>query len=169
MHTASLFCCFMRLKTWLISPVFPIFLGETSVVLRPFWRFEINFSVSSVLSQKYSGPSYPSYIKGFLGLNVLFFAIVAISLLVFYFWCNTFRTMQRYNKLLIQTNILGEIYLKWYRFRPFLWLEPLYSVLMLLIGFSEAARQLWMMTVSREMIKQVNPAAANIQGLSAMR
>jgi hypothetical protein len=46
--------------------------------------------------------------------------------------------MQRYNKLLIQTNILGEIYLKWYRFRPFLWLEPLYSVLMLLIGFSEA-------------------------------
>jgi len=40
---------------------------------------------------------------------------------------------------------------------------------MLLIGFSEAARQLWMMTVSREMMKQVNPAAANIQGLSAMR
>ena len=51
--------------------------------------------------------------------------------------------MQRYNKLLIQTNILGEIYLKWYRFRPFLSLEPFYSVLILLIGFSEAARQLW--------------------------
>jgi len=44
-----------------------------------------------------------------------------------------------------------------------------YSVFILLIGFSEAARQLWMMTVSREMMKQVNPAAANIQGLSAMR
>ena len=66
-------------------------------------------------------------------------------------------------------SVLGEIYLKWYRFRPFLSLEPFYSVFILLIGFSEAARQLWTMTVSREMMKQVNPAAANIQGLSAMR
>ena len=35
--------------------------------------------------------------------NHSFFAIVAILLLVFYFWCNTFRTMQRYNKT-IDTN-----------------------------------------------------------------
>ena len=44
-----------------------------------------------------------------------------------------------------------------------------HSVLILLTGFSEAARQLWMMTVSMEMMKQVNPAATNIQGLSVMR
>ena len=44
-----------------------------------------------------------------------------------------------------------------------------HSVLMLLTGFSEAARQLWMRTVSREMMKQVNPETMNIQGLSAMR
>ena len=49
--------------------------------------------------------------------------------------------MQRYDFLLIYANNLGEIYLKWYRFRPFLSLEPFYSVLILLIGFSEAARQ----------------------------
>ena len=72
--------------------------------------------------------------------------------------------MQRYDKKLKQTNISGEIYCFSDRFRPMD-----YSVLMLLTGFSEAARQLWMMTVSREMMKQVAPAAANIQGLSAMR
>ena len=49
--------------------------------------------------------------------------------------------MQRYDFLLIYANNLGEIYLNWYRFRPFLSLEPFYSVLILLIGFSEAARQ----------------------------
>jgi hypothetical protein len=40
---------------------------------------------------------------------------------------------------------------------------------MFFTGFSEAARQLWMTTVSREMMKQTDPAAANIQGLSPMR
>ena len=50
------------------------------------------------------------------------------------------------------------------RFRP-----VSYSVLIFFTGFSVAARQLWTMTVSREMMKQVAPAAANIQGLSAMR
>ena len=44
-----------------------------------------------------------------------------------------------------------------------------HSVLILLMGFSVAARQLWMSTVSREMMKQVNPETTNIQGLSAMR
>ena len=57
-------------------------------------------------------------------LNVCFFAIAIISLLVFYFWCYTFWTMQRYVFLLIDTNNLGEIDLRWYRFRPFLSLEP---------------------------------------------
>ena len=36
------------------------------------------------------------------------------------------------------------------------------------MGFSVAARQLWMSTVSREMMKQVNPETTIIQGLSAM-
>ena len=44
-----------------------------------------------------------------------------------------------------------------------------HSVLILLMGFSVAARQLWMSTVSREMMKQVNPETTIIQGLSAMR
>ena len=72
--------------------------------------------------------------------------------------------MQRYDKKLKQTNISGEIYCFSDRFRPMD-----YSVLILFTGFSEAARQLWMTTVSKEMMKQVNPAATNIQGLSAMR
>ncbi len=50
------------------------------------------------------------------------------------------------------------------RFRPFG-----YSVLIFFTGFSEAARQLWMMTVSREMMRHAEPATANIQGLSVMR
>jgi hypothetical protein len=47
--------------------------------------------------------------------------------------------------------------------------HPDYSVLILFTGFSDAARQLWKTTVSSEMMKQVNPAATNIQALSAMR
>ena len=49
--------------------------------------------------------------------------------------------MQRYEKQLKQTNFLGEIYhlgIDFARIRPYG-----YSVLMLLMGFSEAARQLW--------------------------
>ena len=49
--------------------------------------------------------------------------------------------MQRYDFLLKYANNLGEIYIKWYRFRPFISLEQSYSVSILLIGFSEAARQ----------------------------
>lgn len=71
---------------------------------------------------------------------------------------------QRYNFSFKPPNISGEIYPYAGRFRPFS-----YSVLIFFTGFSEAARQLWMMTVSMLMTKQTDPATANIQGLSAMR
>ena len=58
-----------RLKECWISPVFPIFLGATSVRFLPLLKASTILDVSNSLSQKYSGPTYPEIRKGLVGLK----------------------------------------------------------------------------------------------------
>lgn len=51
----------------------------------------------------------------------------------------------------------------WYT-KSLSYMKTVHSVLMLLTGFSEAARQLWMMTVSREMMRHLLAVLLQIIG-----
>ena len=62
-----------------MSPVLPILRGDNKVVLRPFRRLAISSSVSSVLSQKYSGPAYSASTKGFRSFKFFFAIMIVLS------------------------------------------------------------------------------------------